>query len=331
MSKARHYTGSFLTLFFTFIFSVIAQPEKINVYYPDDTLEFDLIYKDLDSLKNGELKAYFKEKPYQVAYEKHYYYGKQSGIYKEFYPSGRLMILAIYQAGKMHGDWTYYGPDGLVRQKAKYRNGKRHGFYINRVKHFQGRYKNGKKHGKWEYNVGTAAYRKVFYEEGKLTSKPTVFEKMKDLVDLNSKDSSQSVDGERKEVPYRKFDTLMLPVIGEDILKSYPVRYVSPDSMDHPTLQKAVFMENQNQTAVVKYIYQGKLNGLYKIYYPNGNIFRYAHYDYGKLDGDWKEYSPDGSLRIRGKYREGKKHGKWMINIGTESYRKEKYKQGKLK
>lgn len=322
-------------LFFTFLFFVsnlsFTQPSRMKVYYPDDTLVFDLIYENTDSIENGKLTAFYKEKPYQIAYEKNFYFGKQSGVYKSYYPSGRIMIFSVYQAAKLHGDWAYYGPDGKLRQKAKYREGKLEGFYINRIEHYQGRYRNGKKHGKWEYNVGTAAYRKVFYEDGKLSANPSILDKMKDLVSLSTKDSSQSIDGNKVEKLYQQFDTLLLVDKEGDSAKSYPVRYISPDSINHPTLQKAVFVHNKYQTAVVKYVYMGKLNGLYKIYYPNGNIYRYAHYDFGKLDGDWREYAPNGELRIRGKYKEGKKHGKWMINIGSKDYYTEKYKEGELK
>lgn len=308
-----------------------AQQKFLKVYYPDDTLSFELDYKSVDSLEEGKLVAFYKKHPHQIAFEKNYYYGKQSGIYKAYYPSGRTMIFSVYQAGKRHGDWTYYGTDGSIREKAKYKEGSRHGFYINKVEKYQGRYKNGLKHGKWEYNLGTAAYRKEYFANGKLTSKPSMFEQVKQALSFGEKDSSQTVDGKNSNQLFQEFDTLYLPQEGQDEKQAYPIRYIHPDSINHPTMMRAVFQNKPEQIAVVKYRVEGKLNGLYKEYYPSGNIYHYVHYSYGKLDGDWKEYRPNGSLKMRGNYRDGKKHGKWLMEIGTEKRHTLKYKMGEIK
>lgn len=330
----------FIIFFASLLFSseLLAQQTKMKIYYPDDTLEVELIYKSLDSLETGKLQAYFKDEPSILAYEKNFYYGKQSGQYKEYYPSGRLMIFAIYQVGKLNGDWTYYGTDGAVRIKAQYRNGIKHGYYADRVAHMQGRYKDGVRHGKWELNVGSAAYRKVWYSEGKLTSKPALLTRAKDLVDFSKEKgesgelkSDSSLKSESQDLYFNTYDTLYLPAKNTDSLKAYAIHYLPADSIFHPSMRQAVFVDNPQQTAVVLYIYEGKQNGLYKVYYPNGNIYIYAKYHYGRLEGDWKEYNAYGSLKIRGRYREGKRHGKWMFNIGQKDYYTKKYKDGELK
>ena len=322
---------SFLVLVCFFGNLLQAQQKSLNVYYPDDTLSFELYYKSQDSLGSGKLIAYYKKHPHQKAFEKNYYYGKQSGVYKAYYPSGRTMIFSVYQAGKRNGDWTYYGTDGSIREKAKYRAGKRHGFYINKVEKYQGRFKHGLKHGKWEYNVGSAAYRKEYYENGKLTSKPSMFQQVKQVFTFGQEDSSQTVDGKVKTQVFQRYDTLYLPQEKSVEKLAYRIRYINPDSIDHPTMMRAVFVHKPEQTAIVKYRVEGKLNGLYKEYFPSGNIYHYAHYSYGKLDGDWKEYRPNGSLKQRGNYREGKKHGRWLMEIGTDQQHSLRYKAGELK
>lgn len=327
----RSSTSLILILLAHFSFS---QSERMKVFYPEDTLTFDLIYKDLDSLENEKLEAYYKENPEQIAYVKNYYYGKQSGIYKAFYPSGRIMIFAVYQRGMLNGDYTWFSPDGKVLIKAQYRDNIRHGYYANRLHHFQGRFRDGKRHGKWEFNVGSSAYRKAYYSEGKLTSKPSLMDRAKDMVsDLipekreDSTQTSSNIQGDY----YDQYDTLYLKSKESDSLKPYAIYYLPYDSLLHPSLRKAVYVEKQEQTAVVKYIIEGQLNGLYQLFYPNGNIYQYGHYDYGKKDGSWKEYDPYGQLRQRGNYRSGKKHGRWMYDIGTEQYHKVKYKDGVAK
>jgi antitoxin component YwqK of YwqJK toxin-antitoxin module len=42
----------------------------------------------------------------------------------------------------------------------------------------------------------------------------------------------------------------------------------------------------------------GKLEGEYKSYYPNGNIFTICNYNNNKLIGEYKEYYPNGQLKF---------------------------------
>ena len=96
-------------------------------------------------------------------------------------------------------------------------------------------------------------------------------------------------------------------------------------------MRKAFYSEFPEQKAVVKYVYSGYINGVYKIYYPNGFLYQHANYSGGLLDGEWKEYSPEGILRVRGKYSNGKRSGRWEYNLRTKDYKKEVYRNGVLK
>lgn len=53
----------------------------------------------------------------------------------------------------------------------------------------------------------------------------------------------------------------------------------------------------------------GKLHGLKKIFYENGNIAEEAYYTQGELDGDRKLYSEKGVVLEDLKYRNGELHG----------------------
>lgn len=322
---------AFSTYFF--LSEIYAQKMFLSIDYPDTTISYKLYYKDTDSLKNDKLKAYFAEDTAMLAYEKNYYYGKQNGIYKEYYPSGSTYILSIYQQGKIHGDWTKYDELGKVQVKAKYLNGIKHGFYINLKEKYQGRYRNGKRHGKWEFNLNSYAYYKRFYENGELIDKRKIslnpLPALSGITQSSKNETDERIEAEVVQVwEEKKYDTIKIEY--PDSTVQYSVRYINRDSIQHPTMRKAVYRDSQNNTALIKYIYGGKLSGNYKIYYPNGQLYRHWFYNYGLLNGDFYEYRINGKLKTKGKYRSGKKYGKWEYNLGTKEYYKEKYKDGEL-
>jgi len=84
--------------------------------------------------------------------------GKESGVYRAFYPNGRLMIFAVYGWGGLHGDWTEYDELGAIQVKGQFRDGLRDGPWIFKKEGIRGKYKKGQKNGKWKY-----------YEQGVLT------------------------------------------------------------------------------------------------------------------------------------------------------------------
>ncbi len=326
---ARIIISLFLSL--VLMSNFFAQQSKIAVFEDGDTTYYDLVYRSNDSLKNNVLKAYYALDTSVQAIEKKYYNGKQSGITTVFYPSGKRMLSIVYQYGLKHGDWTYYNQEGEILIKASYRNGFKHGYYVDFIKNYRGRYWKGKKHRRWEYNVGSAAYRKLYYNRGLLVSDPNMMYRYRSIVGKKSiKGKVEAKETQTAEHLENLHDTLLLPDDSGKLMK-YPIKFIENNGYSHPNQQQAVFEANTNQSAVVRYVYQGKINGLYKVYYPNGNIYRYYHYKNGDLHGDWKEYRPDGTLKTRGNYYYGKKHGSWLIDLNTKNFKKEKYKKGSQK
>ncbi|MFW5887103.1 MAG: toxin-antitoxin system YwqK family antitoxin [Bacteroidota bacterium] len=57
----------------------------------------------------------------------------------------------------------------------------------------------------------------------------------------------------------------------------------------------------------------GLLEGISKIYHPNGNIKEVRSYKKGKKHGTWITYSADGSKTAIANYANGKKNGIWHI------------------
>ena len=329
----------FSLLFSLFYFispNLFAQQMKMQVFEGDSSRSYSLVYKRLDSLEQQKLIAYYAGDTAQIAFFKNYFYGKQSGISKTYYPDGSLMELSVYQNGERNGDYTRYNRKGEIVIKAKYKAGKLHGFWIDREKQIQGRYRKGKRHGKWEFYKHTAAYIKRYYKQGKLIDDPSFFSFVnfdflkgdkKRPAEAISEEKQVQLSGDKNVKP--KMDSLTIKTKAGE--KKYEIRFLSRDSISHPTMRKAVFSHKPKQVAVVKYIYQGKLNGLYQEFYPNGKVYRYANYSFGSLDGKWREYDETGKLVIKGKYKDGKKHGKWHYFPDTKKHYIEKYRLGEQK
>lgn len=304
---------------------VFSQRQRMQINFSDTTISYPLFYKNTDSLSRNKLKAYYASDTNVLAYEKNYYYGNQNGIYKEFYPSGSTYLLCIYQQGKIHGDWAQYDEFGKVHLKAKYRNGVKHGFFIDKKKHFQGRYRNGKKHGKWEYNLNSLNYYKRYFDNGDLIGKRKlnlIPNKKRDKNDVETSIEPEVVQVWEEE----RIDTVVINYPNET--QTFIVRYISRDSLNHPTMRKAIYQDSSRNTAIIKYIYGGKLSGNYKIYFPNGKLYKHLFYNYGLLNGAYKEYNSEEELICLGKYNAGKKHGKWKFNLGKKNYYIIVYKDG---
>lgn len=57
---------------------------------------------------------------------------------------------------------------------------------------------------------------------------------------------------------------------------------------------------------------KGLLDGLYKEYYPSGELKVDGAYDKGYEEGIWKFYQKTGKIKTKGRYKNGEKVGKWI-------------------
>jgi len=74
------------------------------------------------------------------------------------------------------------------------------------------------------------------------------------------------------------------------------------------------FFSESNGTLVSLETYRaGILNGLSKVFYPEGGLSELHYYKNGILDGLWEQYYLDGKLKLRGIYKAGEKQGLFRI------------------
>jgi antitoxin component YwqK of YwqJK toxin-antitoxin module len=92
---------------------------------PNNTTPFVNTALDNIEIRNG---LYYRDKqPYtgclfslqhkgkDTAYSGHFKQGREHGVYKKWYPNGRLMEVRVYENGKKTGIHKGYWPDGRLR------------------------------------------------------------------------------------------------------------------------------------------------------------------------------------------------------------------------
>ncbi len=74
---------------------------------------------------------------------------------------------------------------------------------------------------------------------------------------------------------------------------------------------------------------EGKIDGMARIYFPDGTLSEQQYYRMGVKDGLWEQYYSDGKLRLRSAFKAGEKSGavKTFYNSG-EVMMEGKYLQG---
>lgn len=111
---------------------------------------------------------------------------------------------------------------------------------------------------------------------------------------------------------------------------SFEVIYTHRDTLNG--MVRAVHASDTSKIALKCHYKNGKLNGRYLTWYPNGNYLMTVIYGYGKMHGDYTEYNDNGALITKGKYRDGIQHGFWTYKIeGCRGQFKKGVRHGKWK
>jgi len=162
-----------LIFFFTYLFSVFASFSQVveEVIQIDTTREVvKVIYKPIiKSAYYFKKVAVFADDTSQIAIEKSYNKFGQNGLYRVFYPSGRLKVKTVFANDKFNGEWTYYDPKGLIIIKGIYEDDIKNGYWAYKRLRIYGRYKKGFKNKKWKRFDKTDKKYLSHYKNGILT------------------------------------------------------------------------------------------------------------------------------------------------------------------
>ncbi len=184
--------------------------------------------------------------------------GRQQGIWKEYYPEGKLKSLGQYVNSKRIGEWVFYHPNEKIEQKGVYD-------------------KKGRAQGGWKW----------FYESGNLLREENYRDNLLDGTMTEYSDSGKVVtkgefiDG-LKEGPW------ILELQGYREEGAYKA-----DKRDGEW--KHYYTDNGKLRFVGKFI-DGIPDGLQIFYYSNGKEQQIGKYAGGSKEGDWKFYDETGYL-----------------------------------
>ncbi len=222
----------------------------------------DTLITTLYEYKNGFLV--FSEKINR--YDKN---GKKHGVWKEFYPDGKLKREMYYIHGQLNGLYKEYSPDGKLITVLMYKYGKPEKVNKNTVREI--------------------TQKQTFYPSGRL-----------------------------KHSGFYKHDSI--PV---GVHKEY-------DEAGNVTMVK-IYDDNGYLKGEGMFDKHGRKTGIWKEFYPTGELKAEGKYKKGKRTGLWKFYYKDGKIEQTGYYYKGKPHKRWKYydHSGTllkyESYYKGRY------
>lgn len=161
-----------LTLFFSFFLISSSSFSQVveELVQLDTTFErMKVIYKpNINTTYYFKKVAVFADDTAQIAIEKSYTSYGQNGLYKVYYPSGRLKVKTVFANDKINGEWTWYDEKGVILVKGVYKDGVKHGYWAYKRLRIYGRYKKGKKNRKWYKKDVNEKKKKSYYKNGKL-------------------------------------------------------------------------------------------------------------------------------------------------------------------
>jgi hypothetical protein len=80
----------------------------------------------------------------------------------------------------------------------------------------------------------------------------------------------------------------------------------SDEKIVRPDLNKIYYSFDRDTILRTAGGFAGRLlNGEYKVYYPNKNLYESGWFYYGLKDGDWRTWNPDGSLKKVSHWKRG--------------------------
>lgn len=164
-----------VVFFFLNVEGVFAQVVEERILLDTNFITERVVYLPFDSGYYYTERAVFANDTSTVAIEKVMSKGKKNGVFKSYYPSGKLKVKSIYGNDKLHGEQVLYDEDGSIIMKGVFNEGVKHGYWAYRKLDKYGRFRRGKQHWWWYTYDEQGKKRRSFYRNGRLlTGKPIV-------------------------------------------------------------------------------------------------------------------------------------------------------------
>ncbi len=288
-----------------------------NTYYKDGTLQSSIPYKK--GKKDGTAKFYNEQGNIKtiVRYENgreidrddvnKTHNGKKIGVWKEFYPNGKIKNESYYSKGKLHGLYKEYDLQGKLKLTYRYQEGVLVDTVVEIAK---------------EINIVEEFYNKKDENGEPIKKKSGGFVDGKPIGVHRTYDSLGRVNSSKL---YDKEGNLIgkgIVNIEGDRIGDWTFYYKSGNKKS-----EGMYKKNRRVGFWKYYFESGKLeqqgnfrkgrpNGKWEWYYQNGSLMREEYYRRGKENGTIKEFDEMGNLILSGTYINGIKDGEWFFNYG---------------
>lgn len=229
--------------------------------------------------------------------------GLKQGVWKEFYPDGRLLREISYTDNQPDGIYKEYSETGSVTQIMKYEKGLvvendkeilmpeeldiRRDFNTEGKVIFTGSYRK---------NTPVGIHR--YYDSGGKVINAIVFDENGNKVSEGVVTDAGSREGQWK-----------------DFYLTGEVRAIGNYQDNRRTGRWTFYYKNGVKEQEGSYL-RGLADGEWIWYYENGSVLREESYFNGREDGMSTEYSPEGKILTQGNFINGEKEGKWIQDIG---------------
>jgi antitoxin component YwqK of YwqJK toxin-antitoxin module len=240
----------------------------------------------------------------------------QEYAFVEYFNDYRLLSEGYFVNDKEHGAWKFFGlshqGDMELRAQGNFANGKKEGEWIHDRGYYycKGKYKNGLKQGKWLCYDREVSDSLIHTKQNYVDGIP------EGIWELYHSEGSERDGTLRASGQMSKGQMIGLwktsGCVGE--------LRINPDTVIYsPNLSKLVYDIEEDCEAL--YGTDNKI-GEWKYFYDGTTLLSgTGKYINGKKEGVWKMYHPNGVSEYEGVYHEGKKEGIW----------KEYYDNGNLK
>ncbi len=266
-------------------------------YHPNGKLNYEEVY-ELGWLKALNQYDTLGKKIFTTTFK------NGTGKYTSTHINGDKRFEGEYIQGELHGPLTVYFFDGSKMMEKNYEHGTLSGAYTEY--HYggqvnvKGQYKWGEADGVWKYySKEGKLYREETYVAGQLSGKQFYYhDNGKVEMEIDYKDNEvhgslkrYAETGELAGVIYYK----------HDMETSYS--YLDKNGQLVPAIplpggtgKVVTYYSNGNKSAEMEYI-DGKTNGLYKLYHPNGKTWLQTTDEFGLTTGKQTEYYNNGNLK----------------------------------
>ena len=266
----------------------------------------DTLITTLYEYKNGFLV--FSEKINR--YDKN---GKKHGVWKEFYPDGKLKREMYYIHGQLNGLYKEYAPNGKLITVLMYKYGKPEKVNKNTVREItqkQTFYPSGRlKHsGFYKHDTIPVGVHKEYDEAGNVT--------IVKIYDDNGylKGEGMFDKNGRKSGTWKEF---------------YPTGELKAKGKYKKGKRTGLwkFYYKDGKTEQTGYYYKGKPHKTWKYYDHNGTLLKYETYYKGRYDGPYYLFSYKGDTMVWGFFTDGERDSTWKF-IYQDKWETGPYKDG---